>query len=356
MQTCPDGNFCDDCSCDGAEVIALGDSVNDGRVLYDAFLDTFRVAYFQSGSFRLRAVGPKGGLGNDVTAVASVSKLTEWGVTQNETTGKFFFAWTGYPDSAIRVGVASPAGTIESQSIVLPDLVGSLDRRNVQIGRHAATDSLLVAFEELTSNAGRDVRAVLLDGEGADPGAAFNLGAGMGEQIGPRLASRGDAGYVLTYGTMVGNASPPQFRVMDGSGAGGLLFSLSPDGQAQTSPHLWYEPTLQTGLVQWLGTDSTYHQRLVGPEGAIADELDFSSPVGVAFGAPVSGVIRTVYLSVGEARMRSLNVTTGATVGVVKTVSSGGATKIIGAAAHADGYALVVWTKGSELQGRLIAP
>ena len=355
--TCSAGTFCSDCTCDGQDVLELGAEVKDGQLLYDSALDTFRLAYAKTGAFRLRAFGPTGILGNDVIAVGNVDKWTNWGVTQMSTNGQFVFAWTSYPDSSVRVGIASQNGTSVAQYTVAQDLLGALSRQNVTIGWNVKSKTMLVLWDE-TTELDLDIRGVLLDATTAPLSAPFQIVGGVGSQSGATMRPRAeDKGYVFAYMSQVGQLSPPKLRFVNHSAGGGVSFELQPNGKSQTTPSNWYSPTLQRGIVQWLGTDDKYHVRMYGELGPMGDPIDLGVPIGAMAAAPQKNTLRLFYMSGGEVQMRSVTGGTGSLLPATDTVSEASpVTKIVGAATHPLDYALVIWNVAGQLRGRLIAP
>ena len=356
--TCPVGNFCDDCSCDGSTIYDYGSSVVDSHVIYDQNLDTFRIGYYKSGQLRLKAIGPTGIQGNDVIAVPNVSKWTDWGLTMHGATGQFAFAWTAYPDSSIRIGVAGQAGTNEANYVVVPDLEGgSKVRQNVQIEYHHNSQTFMVLWDETTS-LGLDIRGVVLDANFAPMSAPFQVVGGAGDQLGASLAARGGKkGFVFSYGTQVGDVTPPGIRFMDQNASNPLSYGLSPLGKAGTSPRIYYDGTAERGLIQWLGADDKYKLRLFGEAGVIGPEVPLGSPAGTAVAANKDGQMRVFYVSAGLVRMKSVDMATGDLGNTSITVSQQAPTqKIVGAVAHPTGYALALWNVNAQLRGRLVAP
>ncbi|MFT5430100.1 MAG: hypothetical protein ACI9OJ_000773 [Myxococcota bacterium] len=357
LLSCSGGKFCSDCSCDGSEELDLGESVTDGKLLYDPWLDTFRLAYFSQGSFRLRAFSPTGGSGNDVISVAGVTKWTNWDVTQSTSNGKFVFAWTAYPDSSVRVGVANSNGTQAGQFLVVNDVPGTNLRQNVTIGWHQKSKTHLLAWDETTS-LGLDVRGAVLDQNQALLGAPFQVVGGVGDQSGASLAAReSDLGYVLGYATAPGVVATASIRMFDHTAGQFSDHELSPAAKPATSPDVWYDRAVSRGVVQWLGANDQYQLAMFGPQGVIGDNLNLGGPAGAALGAPVQDALRVVFLSGGQVRMRTVVASTGEFLGGTDTLSeTGPITKVLGGATHPLGYGLVVWSITGGLRGRLIAP
>ena len=356
--TCPEGKFCTDCSCDGGTIFDLGAAVVDGKAIYDAQLDTFRIGYYKTGQFRLKAIGPNGIQGNDVVAAPSVNKWTSWGLETHGATGQFAFAWTGYPDSSIRIGVAGTTGTTEATYVVVPDLPGgSKIRQNVQIAYHDTSQTFLVIWDE-TTDFGLDIRGVVLDANFAAQSAPFQVVGGVGDQTGPSLAARGgEKGYVFGYATKVGGPSPPLLAFVDQNASNPISYGLAPAGKEGTSPRLYYDEDEDYGMVQWLADDNKYKLRLFNQSGVIGPAIPLGSPVGTAVAAPADDQMRVFYVSAGLVRMKSVDVATGALGNASITVSSQAPTqKIVGAVRHPTGYALVLWNVNGQLRGRLIAP
>ena len=353
---CAEGTFCNDCTCTGDEVLDMGLEVKDAKVLA-AKGGGFMVAYATGSQFLLRSYDEKGAFETEVTAVPVVTKWTDWGVVQNPLTGKVVFGWTGYPDSAIHIAIAEPYLGYESGYIAVDDLPGAYARQNVQVGWDALTQTHLVAWDETTSD-DLDVNAIVLDSSLAPLTTPFALAGGPGKQAGPALASRGAGqGYVLTFATQFGPGSPGQLRFTGEGGVTEKAYSLSPDGKASTHPTLWYDGGMQRGIVQWLGTDDQYHARLIGESGTIGDEIEAGVPLNAAVAAPQQGAMRVFFNAGGQVWMRQVGASDGVLSPTGVVVSSGGpATKIIGAARHPTGYALIAWTSGAQLKGRLIAP
>jgi hypothetical protein len=350
--SCSGGQFCEDCNCDGNTIHVLGSAVNDGKVIYDAYLDTFRVGYYSAGGFRLRAISKTGGLGNDVISVAGVTKWTDWGLAQNPVNGQFVFAWTAYPDSSIRVGIASNNGTPVNQYVVATDIAGALARRNVQLGYHDSSQTFLAVWDEGTG-IDIDIRGLLLEANAAPIGSVFGVVGGSGDQVAPVMVARGSNGYALSWATDGGSVG---YRLMDHTAGSATAYTLG-SVKAGTSPQIWYGPGLDRGILQWLGTDNQYHVRLVSPAGPIGPEISLGGPAGGVSAAPNQNAFYLLYTSAGQVQRRRVNASSAAFIDTVQTVSEGeNITKIIGAVTHPLGYSLVVWSENSGLRGRLLPP
>ena len=358
VATCAPGKFCDDCSCDDSTLFDLGGPIVGGRVLYDPIIDTFRVAYYDSGLFRLRAISSKGALGNDVVAAQPVQKWTNWGVTQNTVTGDFVFAWTAYPDSSVRVGIADVTGNAQSQFVIADDLAGQLARQNVQIGWHTPSATYLVLWDE-TTQLGLDIRGLLLDPKAEPVSGSFQVIGGSGDQYGPVMVQRAQGkGYVVGFGTATGAASPPKLTFMDHSAGGSLTYQLGPDVGVSQHPQVWYHRGLERGIVQWLSPGGQYIIRLFGEGGQIGATIDLGGArAGAAFGGPASGEMRLAFVSAGFVRLKTVNSQTGvADAGSTLISELSGNPKVIGAASHTSGHGLVLWTVANQLRGRFVAP
>ncbi len=355
--SCPAGKFCDDCSCDGSVIFALGSTISDGKLLYDPVLDTFRAAFFDAGNFKLRKISATGASGEETVAVPGVAKWTRWGVTQNKSDGRFVFAWTLYPKSKLHVGVADVNGNPISSAVVADEeFVPGFARQNVSIGWHDESGTDLLLWDETTSF-GRDVRGMLLNAAGQPISAPFGVIGGSGDQFGPDLGLRGGAkGHLFSYATQVGQSSPPKIQFIDHAGDVGSSLTITPSGAPGAIPEIWYDPILQRGVVQWLAVDATYYQHLFQELGFIGTPIDVGVPIAGAFGSPKSGVMRVVFLSANIPRYRTLNINTGLLAPGTTTLSPLPATGIVGTAVHESGYGLVVWNDASGLRGRFIAP
>ncbi len=355
--SCKAGKFCDDCGCTGEELLSLGSAIKDAKVLA-ATSGGFLIPHAASGGFKLHRLSSKGLLLDEIFAVPSVKKWTDWGVVQNPTTGKLLFAWTGYPDSAIHVGLADPEAGYEAGYVVAEDLPGALARQNVQIGWNGVAKTHLVAWDEVVEGGAYDVRGMVLDDSLAPVTASFTLAGGEGTQAGPALAHRGASkGYVLSFASQVGADGAPHLRFLGEGGVADKAFTLAPDGKPSTHPVVWYDDGMERGVIQWLGTDNQYHARLFSEGGLIGPELDTGVPINAVVGAPQQAALRIFFNAGSQVWMRKVNIADGSLdpTGIVVSGESP-ATKIIGAARHASGYALVVWNSGPLLKGRLVAP
>ncbi|MEC8022917.1 MAG: MopE-related protein [Myxococcota bacterium] len=350
--SCQGGFFCEDCTCDGNTIHQLGSAVSDAKLIYDSYLDTFRIGYASGGTFRLRAVSKTGGLGNDVVSVAGVTKWTDWGLAQNPANGQFVFAWTAYPESSIRVGIASNNGTTVNQYLVAPDLAGALARRNVQLGYHASSQTFLAVWDEGTG-IDIDVRGLLLESNAAPSGSAFGVVGGNGNQVSPKMTQRGTTGYALSWANEGGTVG---YRLMDHTAGNATAYTLG-SVKSGTSPQLWYGPGLDRGILQWLGTDDQYHIRLVTPAGPTGPEIPLGSPAGGVSAAPSQNAFYLVFTSGGQVRSRRVDSTSAAFLDTVQTLSAAQTvTKIVGSVTHPLGYSLTVWVEDTGLKGRLLAP
>ena len=357
---CAGGKFCADCTCDGTALLQLGGATQDARVLYDGKLDTFRVAYFNQGDFRLRAIGPTGSNGNDVVAVSNVTKWTRWDVTQNPASGEFVFAWTAYPDSAVRVGVAGETGSAITQSVAAPDLAGGAQfRENVTIAWSPTTDTYLTLWDETTSF-GLDVRGLLLGKAVNAFGVPFDVIGGSGDQVGPRLRLR-SAG----QGYAVGLASNkpgvtglrPEVRFIDHSANTLELHTLEPDVKSGTTIELWWDAKVDRGVVQWLSNDDQYKTTVISEEGPVGPSILGGAPVATACGAPKQNGMRLVFASQGGLRSRVIDANTGLLGPIeLQLAADGSVTSVVGSVTHPLGYALVLWNTADGLRGRLVAP
>ncbi|HIA03042.1 MAG TPA: hypothetical protein EYN66_14240, partial [Myxococcales bacterium] len=190
VQTCPKDTFCADCSCDGLNVISVGSAITTAQVLYDSHLDSFRVAYYQDGGFRMRRLTSSGHFVSDQLVVPSVSQWTTWGVVQHPESGQFVFAWTYYPDSAIRVAIVSANASLVTSQVVIPALPPGLNvRQNVQIGWNSVSKSFLLVWDEKSGN-DVNIRGALLNETFVILGTDFEIVGGPGTQGAPTLAAR----------------------------------------------------------------------------------------------------------------------------------------------------------------------
>jgi hypothetical protein len=288
----------------------VGTAITSGQVLYDSQFDSFRVAYYQGGAFRMRRLNSKGEYVSDKEVVPGVSLWTYWGVVQHPPTGHFVFAWTYYPDTAIRIAIVSATGALITTSEVVMTLPpGANARQNVQIGWHSSTKSFLIVWDE-KSGSDVNIRGTMLNENFVSLGPDFELVGGPGTQSAVRMASRAAGkGYVFSYSTQTTNGAPTKIRFVDHSGSSQLSFELIPDGQTSTSSTLWYDQGLERGVVQWLGSDGTYHQALFSETGPVGSPLaldGLGGVVGAVVGAPEKNSLRAVFMAGGVVDRKSV--------------------------------------------------
>ena len=358
VEGCVAGFFCDLCQCDGTTVLNLGPVVTEGRLLFDGVSDAFRLAYYSNGTFRIRTIGKAGALGDDVAGVPLVQKWTTWGVTMNSITGAFLFAWTTYPDSAIRIGRSGNDGTFVSQGPVVPDITGLLARRHVAAVYNEALNQFLVVWDEdVVTN--RDVLGIVLSAEGTVVSGPFTIAGGLGAQTRPQIhVQPGGGGYLVAYMEDGDFGSPPKLVRIDGVGQVQDKVSLQPDAQALAGVRFWYSAALDRGVVQWLGVTGQYQVSVVDQTGMLGPaKTNIGGTLGAVLMAPKTDTMRLVYVYASKVKMRNLVASSGLLLPGSATISAApDAVKLIGANHHPDGHGLVVWTATSGLKGRLLSP
>jgi hypothetical protein len=237
---------------------------------------------------------------------------------------------------------------------------GANARQNVQIGWHSSTKSFLIVWDE-KSGSDVNIRGTMLNENFVSLGPDFELVGGPGTQSAVRMASRAAGkGYVFSYSTQTTNGAPTKIRFVDHSGSSQLSFELIPDGQTSTSSTLWYDQGLERGVVQWLGSDGTYHQALFSETGPVGSPLaldGLGGVVGAVVGAPEKNSLRAVFMAGGVVKLRSIDAKTGYIFpGSAAISNESPVDKIIGGVTHPMGYAIVLWSGDGKLYRRMLAP
>jgi len=360
MVGCPSGFFCADCVCDGTQELFLGSTATESRLVNDSFADGFRLALFKSGSFRMRGISKNGVVGPDLLAVPGVQKWTTWGVAHNESAGGFLFGWTTYPDSSIRIGLTNPAGSAINQQVVVPDtLVGTAARRHVNAAYHAQSDTYLVLWDE-DAALDRNVRGVVLASDGSVSLGAFDVVGGSGDQERPQVALRPNgAGYLVGYMHKTDTGANATVALLNSDGVAEGAFTLAPAAQSLAGLSLWYEPSLDRGVVQWLATTGKYQVAVIHQNGMMGPAITtVGGTLGAVAAAPESDVLRLAYVYGGTVRMRNLVASSADLLPGSATINTTpGVIKLVGGMRHTnDDHALMLWNSVSGLRGRLISP